>query len=122
MDLRVTTSKRAAELLTQPKFGNRERECFAMLCPVCKTTLLMSERSGIEIDYCPSCRGIWLDRGELEKLIERSAVAPTRTQPEPPRHPQPNDDDSDYDRRSPPGHPPRYKKRESWLGELFDFD
>jgi Zn-finger nucleic acid-binding protein len=44
-----------------------------MLCPVCKSVeLVMSERQGIEIDYCPSCRGIWLDRGELDKLIERS--------------------------------------------------
>jgi Zn-finger nucleic acid-binding protein len=45
-----------------------------MLCPVCKgVELVMSERQGIEIDYCPTCRGIWLDRGELDKLIERSA-------------------------------------------------
>lgn len=45
-----------------------------MKCPVCpETTLVMSERQGIEIDYCPSCRGVWLDRGELDKIIERSA-------------------------------------------------
>ncbi|WP_236843925.1 zf-TFIIB domain-containing protein, partial [Campylobacter lanienae] len=44
-----------------------------MLCPVCKdVNLVMSERSGVEIDYCPSCRGVWLDRGELDKIIERS--------------------------------------------------
>ena len=44
-----------------------------MKCPVCKdVTLLMSEKHGVEIDYCPECRGIWLDRGELEKIIERS--------------------------------------------------
>jgi hypothetical protein len=44
-----------------------------MLCPVCKTVeLVMSDRQGIEIDYCPTCRGVWLDRGELDKLIERS--------------------------------------------------
>lgn len=43
-----------------------------MKCPVCKdVTLLMSEKKGIEIDYCPECRGIWLDRGELEKLMEK---------------------------------------------------
>ena len=46
-----------------------------MLCPYCKTDLTMSERSGIEIDYCPSCRGVWLDRGELDKIIERSTAA-----------------------------------------------
>ncbi|WP_180380381.1 zf-TFIIB domain-containing protein, partial [Campylobacter devanensis] len=45
-----------------------------MRCPVCKDVdLVMSERSGVEIDYCPSCRGVWLDRGELDKIIERSA-------------------------------------------------
>ena len=43
-----------------------------MLCPSCRVSLIMSERSGIEIDYCPQCRGIWLDRGELDKIIERS--------------------------------------------------
>lgn len=42
-------------------------------CPVCKIDLLMSERQGIEIDYCPECRGVWLDRGELDKIVERSA-------------------------------------------------
>lgn len=42
-------------------------------CPVCKIDLLMSERQGIEIDYCPKCRGVWLDRGELDKIVERSA-------------------------------------------------
>ncbi len=48
-----------------------------MLCPTCpSSTLVMSERSGIEIDYCPTCRGVWLDRGELDKLIERSAAVP----------------------------------------------
>ena len=43
-----------------------------MKCPSCNTDLLLSERQGIEIDYCPSCRGVWLDRGELDKIIERS--------------------------------------------------
>jgi len=52
-----------------------------MLCPVCAVDLIISDRQGIEIDYCPSCRGIWLDRGELDKLIERTAHldAPTHT-------------------------------------------
>ena len=46
-----------------------------MKCPHCSDTLLvMTERQGIEIDYCPQCRGVWLDRGELDKLIERSAA------------------------------------------------
>ena len=43
-----------------------------MQCPVCNVDLVMSERSGVEIDYCPKCRGVWLDRGELDKIIERS--------------------------------------------------
>lgn len=46
-----------------------------MNCPVDSTTLVMSERSGVEIDYCPTCRGVWLDRGELDKIVERSGAA-----------------------------------------------
>lgn len=47
-----------------------------MKCPVCKdVTLLMSEKNGVEIDYCPECRGIWLDRGELDKIVERARTA-----------------------------------------------
>ncbi|MDO5759250.1 MAG: zf-TFIIB domain-containing protein [Rhodobacterales bacterium] len=45
-----------------------------MLCPVCRTGLSMSDRSGVEIDFCPSCRGVWLDRGELDKIIDRSTA------------------------------------------------
>src|SRR3546814_10300503 len=52
-----------------------------MLCPVCKVTLSISERQGVEIDFCPQCRGVWLDRGELDKIIERSETA----MPQPPR-------------------------------------
>ncbi len=44
-----------------------------MPCPVCRVPLVMSERQGVEIDYCPQCRGVWLDRGELDKIVERSA-------------------------------------------------
>jgi len=47
-----------------------------MNCPVCNIALTMSERQGIEIDYCPQCRGVWLDRGELDKIIERSSSIP----------------------------------------------
>ena len=46
-----------------------------LLCPTCRVNLTMSERQGIEIDYCPQCRGVWLDRGELDKIIERSEGA-----------------------------------------------
>ena len=84
-----------------------------MRCPVCESeNLVMSERQGIEIDYCPKCRGVWLDRGELDKIIERAAPQVdqrTSTQPAPPQYQQPQ-----YQQ-------PRYhKKRKSWLHELFD--
>jgi uncharacterized protein len=50
-----------------------------MKCPECNNDLLLSERQGVEIDYCPACRGVWLDKGELDKIIERSnATNPSR--------------------------------------------
>lgn len=91
----------------------------------------MSDRSGIEIDYCPQCRGVWLDRGELDKIIERSVTAP---QPQPYAPPTPQYDDREQ-RFAPPAYEqPRYddrrrddrdgrgrpRKRESWLSDLFD--
>lgn len=117
-----------------------------MLCPVCRVTLMMTHRQGIEIDYCPQCRGIWLDRGELDKLIERQLMA-TNAAPRDPEPPQPaaappytperydrpppysarpydedrryrdDDDDDDDDRRYRGG-----RKRRSFLADLFDFD
>jgi len=91
-----------------------------MLCPVCKTVnLAMTDRQGIEIDYCPDCRGVWLDRGELDRLIERAeqtaAPAPVRG-PEPPRHEQSYRPAHDHH-----GHYRHGKKRKSLIGELFDF-
>lgn len=90
-----------------------------MDCPVCRTTtLMMAERQGIEIDYCPSCRGVWLDRGELDKLIDKAAQASTaqsiQHQAPPPRQ-------SDHHRpHATHGH--HRPKHKSLLGELFDFD
>ena len=88
-----------------------------MKCPVDDRELVMSERQGIEIDYCPSCRGVWLDRGELDKLIERSAesVGPTSSG----RDARDTQDrrDEDHDR----GRSGRKKKKESFLSELFEF-
>jgi Zn-finger nucleic acid-binding protein len=84
-----------------------------MKCPSCNETLLISEKKGIEIDYCPKCRGIWLDRGELEKLLERSAEHYSKRE----------NYDSDYKKygydeyRSDHGH--KYKKKSFW-SELFD--
>uniref|UniRef100_UPI004047A77D TFIIB-type zinc ribbon-containing protein n=1 Tax=Yoonia sp. TaxID=2212373 RepID=UPI004047A77D len=101
-----------------------------MLCPVCNVALTMSERQGVEIDYCPQCRGVWLDRGELDKIIERNESAAVA----PPREPEPRDrdyDDDDDDYRSRGGHGGGHRKhgghskhggyrRKSWLHELFD--
>lgn len=81
-----------------------------MNCPNCNVTLLISNRQEIEIDYCPQCRGIWLDRGELDKIIERSAV-------ETKWHRYSDDDDDD---RYKPEHREQKKHKKSFLGELFD--
>jgi ribosomal protein L37AE/L43A len=65
-------------------YHKQQREENTMKCPVCtETNLVMSERQGIEIDYCPQCRGVWLDRGELDKIIERSATAAPAQAPQP---------------------------------------
>lgn len=76
-----------------------------MNCPNCNTKLTLSERQDIEIDYCPECRGVWLDRGELDKIIERSAQL---------------QDISGRDDHRPDEHLKK-KKREGFLGELFGF-
>ena len=96
-----------------------------MKCPNCNTIdLVMSERSGIEIDYCPQCRGVWLDRGELDKIIERNAQASAppvdtgfgkvddiRIRKEDRRYDEKRYDDDDY----------RHKKKKSLFDDLFDF-
>jgi Zn-finger nucleic acid-binding protein len=88
-----------------------------MKCPSCNETLLMSEKKGIEIDYCPNCRGIWLDRGELEKIIERSADHYSKKEnyeADYKRYGYDKYHDDAYRRH------PR-KKKESFLSDLFDF-
>ena len=86
-----------------------------MKCPNCNATLVMSERSGVEIDYCPECRGVWLDRGELDKIIERSSQPYSANQKTAGRaERQPKEEYDDF------GHHKK-RKRESFLGELFDF-
>lgn len=82
-----------------------------MNCPICNVTLAISEKQGIEIDYCPKCRGIWLDRGELDKIIERSA--PGAQNPYyGSNHPQqkPHYDNDYY----------KHNRQKSWLSDLFD--
>jgi Zn-finger nucleic acid-binding protein len=82
-----------------------------MQCPTDGAVLVMSERNGIEIDYCPTCRGVWLDRGELDKIIERSMTQPAPQHSSPPPQQQPQYQQQGY--RKP-------KRKESWLSELFD--
>nr|WP_066794408.1 zf-TFIIB domain-containing protein [Sphingomonas soli] len=86
-------------------------------CPVDGATLVPTERSGIEIDHCPTCRGVWLDRGELDKIIERSAAH--YAAPAPATDPYRGDTRARFDDR---GHGGRYphKKRKSFFEELFD--
>jgi Zn-finger nucleic acid-binding protein len=98
-----------------------------MQCPTDGTTLVMSERSGIEIDYCPECRGVWLDRGELDKIIDRSADQGSErgAWANPPAHPEsaaaPRYAASGGYQSGPSGQGYYKKKRkESWLSELFD--
>lgn len=90
-----------------------------MSCPVCKVPLVMSDRQGIEIDYCPQCRGVWLDRGELDKIIERSAAqeasAPTPQARGYEPRPSYSEEDGRYRDRHHHG-----KRRKSFFEELFD--
>ena len=113
-----------------------------MRCPVDNETLVMTERYGIEIDYCPKCRGVWLDRGELDKIIERAlaeggaaAVPAPRPvaaqpggapvyQPEPQRRDERGDYRSDSrgrDRDEDDDYRYKKKRKESFLSDLFDF-
>lgn len=98
-----------------------------MRCPVDNEALVMADRNGVEIDYCPKCRGVWLDRGELDKIIDRAmgSAPAVAAAPVPPQHAAPQ--------HRHPAPPPRYhddddyrygykkKRKESFLGDLFDF-
>lgn len=86
-----------------------------MLCPIDGTQLVMADRAGVEIDYCPQCRGVWLDRGELDKIIERSAAAPPSAPPE-------QWVEEDYDTGRGPERHRKKRRRGGFLEELFDFD
>lgn len=103
-----------------------------LLCPACRVDLVMSDRQGIEIDYCPKCRGVWLDRGELDKIIERSAAYEADSGgPTPRAPPRPAASDPDYgqtrDRGYSGGHGGGHHsggghggRRRGFLGGLFD--
>jgi len=89
-----------------------------MNCPICNIPLAITERQSIEIDYCPKCRGVWLDRGELDKIIERSTSdeMPSRSYPESrdERH------DQRYDKRRDDHYEDHHKKKRGFLHDLFD--
>lgn len=96
-----------------------------MLCPIDQSKLILSERQGIEIDYCPECRGVWLDRGELDKIVERSAQSQLafnryeQDSGQPERSSHGNDRYQDHDNgRNKYG---KKRKRENFLSDLFDF-
>lgn len=111
-----------------------------MNCPVCSVALTMTDRQGVEIDYCPKCRGVWLDRGELDKIIERSAGSSERSSDsrdlrdsrdsryeERSQFKQHDDDrykkhdDDRYKKHDDYGYGHKKKKKESFLSDLFDF-
>jgi len=88
-----------------------------MQCPTCTdTALVMSDRQGVEIDYCPQCRGVWLDRGELDKLIERSAAMTPAPAVNAAVQSQPQFADSDYEH----GRGQQGNRKKSWLSNIFD--
>ncbi|MEM9433618.1 MAG: zf-TFIIB domain-containing protein [Pseudomonadota bacterium] len=83
-----------------------------MLCPKCQVSLHMAVRRDVEIDYCPNCRGVWLDRGELDKIIERSIdiLEPKREKSE----------DRDHEKRKKRKKSRKKERLKDWLEELFD--
>jgi hypothetical protein len=100
-----------------------------MKCPVCVEELKMTDRQGVEIDYCPKCRGVWLDRGELDKIIERSTAAvESRPKEDEGYRPfgwrdEPREYDSQYkDKRRYSEQEYKRRKRKSFLEDIFDFD
>jgi Zn-finger nucleic acid-binding protein len=88
-----------------------------MKCPVCdNVNLMMSERQGVEIDYCPACRGIWLDRGELDKIIDKNSQPATQVNPNQNHAYKQGNYETSHDNNY-----YKKKKKESFLSELFDF-
>ena len=97
-----------------------ETENYDVKCPMDGAELVMSERQGVEIDYCPQCRGVWLDRGELDKILERAATMQAPQATAAAAAPRPDDRHRDDRYRDDDRHRRGYKKRESWLSDLFD--
>lgn len=88
-----------------------------MKCPICNVDLNMSERQGIEIDYCPTCRGVWLDRGELDKIIEKSKSTEEHSQNNEYSRSFQDDKHREYKEQ---GYHGQKKKKRSFLEDLFD--
>lgn len=98
-----------------------------MKCPECNSTLLMTERLGVEIDYCPECRGVWLNKGELDKLLEKAAAEDTASSGnrQQQQYKDWDDDDDDHDDGYFQGNKKRQqqgKRKGGFLGNFFDFD
>ena len=94
-----------------------------MQCPNCEELLVMTERQGVEIDYCPKCRGVWLDKGELDKIIEKSTMAETNQQfkQNDGKRKQRHDDDDDNETFFNQNRNTQRKRKGGFLGDLFDF-
>ena len=102
-----------------------------MKCPNCEVLLVMTERQGVEIDYCPKCRGVWLDKGELDKIIEKSTAAETSQNMQNPDEKRNRQDDDHYDDDDNGGFLNRNRRNDNdknskrrkggFLGDLFDF-
>lgn len=102
--------------MTEPKDNE-------MKCPVCKdATLMMAERHGIEVDYCPQCRGVWLDRGELDKIIEQAAAQDVSDMQGASRqHAAPSQEPRYQSPHYSPEYAPHYRRKKKWWSEVFDF-
>jgi len=96
-----------------------------MKCPVCKdVSLVLSDRQGVEIDYCPSCRGVWLDRGELDKIIDRNSSSFSNSQPAQKPYRQENNHHDSYNHHQNSGYhnnSHHKNKKSSFLSDIFDF-
>lgn len=91
-----------------------------MKCPVCADeNLVMTDRQGVEIDYCPKCRGVWLDRGELDKIIDRTQPEAPQARPAP--APEPRHTQQPHYQHPSDSYEYKKRKKKSLLGELFDF-
>ena len=111
------------KLLSKDSISNSDNKpikSISMKCPNCNETLVMTDRQGVEIDYCPVCRGVWLDKGELDKIIERGASELNA----PDKNHYVNPPQQNYGHQA--DHSSHYKhsyqkKRKGFLGEMFDF-